>query len=231
MRLFLHSGGAFQAARDEVRDFVPTSTRVTFVPYALHDVDAYVEMVRTAMGTWGYEVAGVHEGGDPRRAIREADLIFVGGGNTFRLLTRLVELDLLEPIRRRIAEGVPYMGSSAGSNLACATIMTTNDMPIVYPPTFEALGLVPFQINPHYLDPDPDSTFQGETRERRILEYHEMNERPVIGLREGSLLRREGDSLELRGSIGARLFRRGVEPAEHLPGDRLDFLLRDPVHA
>ncbi len=231
MRLFLHSGGAFQQARDEVISFVPPSTKVTFVPYALHDLDAYVGMVRAAMGTWGYEVEGTHEHDDPRQAIRDADLIFVGGGNTFRLLTRLVELDLMDPIRERAAAGVPYMGSSAGSNMACATIMTTNDMPIVYPPTFDALGLVPFQINPHYQDPDPDSTFQGETRERRILEYHEMNVRPVIGLREGSLLRREGDQLELRGSIGARLFRRGEEPVECVPGDRLDVLLQDAVRA
>ena len=109
--------------------------------------------------------------------------------------------------------------------MACPTIMTTNDMPIVYPPTFEALGLIPFQINPHYMDPDPDSNHKGETREQRLTEYHEMNPLPVIGLREGSLVRREGDELELRGTVGARLFLQGREAEEHMPGDRLDFLL------
>ena len=229
MRLFLHSGGAFREAESEIHAFVPGPRRIAFVPYALDDLDAYTEMVANVMGPWGYEVEGVHAHGDPRRAILDAQTIFVGGGNTFRLLTRMVEHDLLDLLRERVEAGVPDMGSSAGSNLACATIMTTNDMPIVYPPSFDALGLVPFQINPHYLDADPNSTHKGETREQRLREYHEMNELPVVGLREGSLLRREGDTLELRGSIGARLFLRGQEPIEHVPGDRLDFLLQDGV--
>jgi len=225
MRLWLHSGGAFREAGKDVVDFLGATKRILFVPYALDDLDAYVGKVRGYTEPWGLTIESVHEADDPHAAVRDAASIFVGGGNTFRLLTRMIALDLLRPIRERVLDGLPYLGSSAGSNLACPTIMTTNDMPIVYPPTFEALGLVPFQINPHYLDPDPDSTHQGETREQRLVEYHEMNDRPVIGLREGSFLRREGDTLALGGTVGARLFRRGHEPEEHVPGDRLDFLL------
>ncbi len=230
MRLWLHSGGTFREAADEVRYFLGEERRVCFVPYAGGDLDAYVGKVREVMGAWGFEVTSTHEASDPRQAIADAPAIFVGGGNTFRLVTRLMELGLMEPIREAALAGVPYMGSSAGSNMACPTIMTTNDMPIVYPPTFAALDLVPFQINPHYQDTDPESTHKGETREQRINEYHQMNAHPVVGLREGSLLLRDGDTLELRGSVGARLFRQRQEPTEHLPGERLDSLLA-PVSA
>ncbi len=225
MRLWLHSGGAFREAGDEVRDFLGATHRVLFVPYAIHDLDDYLEKVRGLMEPWGFTVDSTHETDDPQAAIADAEAIFVGGGNTFRLLDRCIAMDLMDPIRERVAAGVPYMGSSAGSNMASPTIMTTNDMPIVYPPTFEALDLIPFQINPHYVDTDPESTHKGETREQRLNEYHEMNELFVLGLREGSLVRREGDEVELRGTIGARLFRQGQEAEEYVPGDRLDFLL------
>ncbi len=158
----------------------------------------------------------------------EAEAISVGGGNTFRLLSALVELDLVEPIRRRVAGGMPYIGTSAGSNVACQSIKTTNDMPIVYPPTFDGLALVPFNLNPHYLDPDPNSSHMGETRETRIREFHELNEEPVLGLREGAMLRVEGERAELRGLRGSRLFRRGQEAQEYQPGDDLSFLLGPP---
>jgi len=148
------------------------------------------------------------------------------GGNTFRLLDELYRHDLIEPLRRRVEAGMPYMGSSAGSGVACVTIRTTNDMPIVQPPSFAALALVPFNVNAHYLDADPSSRHMGETREQRIAEFHEMNAPPVIGLREGALLRIEGDSLVLLGSSGARLFERGREPREYRPPARLDELLR-----
>jgi dipeptidase E len=201
-------------------------TRLLFVPYALHDLDAYTGLVRERVGTWGLEITGIHETPDAVRAVEDAPGLLMGGGNTFRLLLRLIEHGLVDPIRERVRTGMPYVGASAGSNVACPTIMTTNDMPIVRPPTFRALGLVPFQINPHYLDPDPDSTHQGETRETRIREYHEMNDLPVIGLREGSMLVRDDDALLLQGTIGARLFLPGREPVEHVPGDRLDHLLQ-----
>ena len=195
------------------------------MPYALDDLNDYLAKIRGLMEPWGFTVDSTHEADDPAEAVRAAEAIFVGGGNTFRLLTRLIAMDLLDPLRERVRDGVPYLGSSAGSNMACPTIMTTNDMPIVYPPTFEALDLVPFQINPHYMDVDPDSTHKGETREQRLFEYHEMNPLPIVGLREGSLVRREGNELELRGTVGARLFQQGREPEEYMPGDRLDFLL------
>ena len=167
--------------------------------------------------SWGWRLDSLHEARDKEQAILRAEAIFCGGGNTFRLLDALYELDLLSPIRRRVSEGMPYVGASAGSNLACPTIKTTNDMPIVEPLSFDALGLVPFQINPHYLDPVPGSTHMGETRETRIREFHEENETPVVGLREGAMLRVEGDSVELRGRAGARIFRRGEEPVEVTP--------------
>jgi dipeptidase E len=137
-------------------------------------------------------------------------------------LKTLYDLELLDAIRARVEEGMPYMGASAGSNIAAPTIRTTNDMPIVEPPSFEALGLVPFQINPHYLDADPSSTHMGETREERILQFLEENATPVVGIREGSLLHVENGTCTLRGNAGARLFRRGVAPVELAPESKVD---------
>jgi dipeptidase E len=151
--------------------------------------------------------------------------MFIGGGNTFRLLDTLYVEGLIEPIRRRVAGGMPYMGTSAGSNVAGATIRTTNDMPIVQPPTFEALGLVDFQINPHFVDADPDSTHKGETREQRLAEFHEENETPVVAIREGTALVVEDDRVTLVGERGGRLFLRG-RPTEDCPdGTRIDGLI------
>jgi dipeptidase E len=177
----------------------------------------------------GYAVDSLHEAADPRAAVQSAQAYFVGGGNTFRLLDCLYRLEVLELMRERVAAGTPYMGSSAGSNLACVTIRTSNDMPIVQPPSFDALALVPFNLNCHYLDPDPESTHQGETRELRIQEFHEENHPHVLGLREGCMLRIENGQVQLKGTTPARLFARGQEPREFTPGDRLDFLL-DPPH-
>ncbi len=166
----------------------------------------------------GYGLDSLHEASDPREAIERAEAIFCGGGNTFRLLKALHEMGTLPLIERRVKDGIVYAGASAGLNLACPTIRTTNDMPIVQPPSFDALGLVRFQINPHYIDPAPGSTHMGETRETRVREFHEENEAPVAGLREGAILRVEGASIALKGVAGARIFRRGLEPIEFLPG-------------
>lgn len=201
-------------AGEEIRDFLGGIERVLFVPFALSNHDAYTERVRLRLNQMGYQVKPLQQAPEAREAIRSADAIFIGGGNTFRLLKRLYDLDLLTAIRERVEAGVPYIGSSAGSNVAGPTICTTNDMPIVEPPSFAALGLVPFQINPHYLDPDPSSTHMGETREERILQFLEENETPVIGLREGAWLRVERGQTLLGGAAGARLFRRGYPPAE-----------------
>ena len=212
-------------AFEELRDLLAGARRVLFIPYALKDRDGYALKARAAFAEIGLELDSLHAADDPRRAVAHAEAIFCGGGNTFRLLATLYREDLVEPIRRRALEGMPYSGASAGSNVACLSIRTTNDMPIVQPPTFNALALVPFQINPHYLDPDPGSTHMGETRETRIREFHEENAVPVVGLREGAMLRVDGDAVELRGRAGARIFRRGKEPEEVAPGTRLDALL------
>jgi dipeptidase E len=211
-----HCGAAIE------RVLQPSVARVLFVPYALRDRDAYAARVRDRFAQLGFEVDSIHESPDgPAAAVMRAQAIFIGGGNTFRLLDALWRLDLIDPIRRRARGGTPYIGSSAGSNVACITIKTTNDMPIVQPPTFDALGLVPFNINPHYLDPDPQSTHMGETREERILQFHEENEPPVVGLREGAWLEADERGVRLEGAAGARLFRRGQAPVEYPAGTRL----------
>jgi len=194
------------------------ASKVLFVPDALFDRDGYAEKARTAFSAMGLGLDSIHHSPDPVAAVGNAEGIFIGGGNTFRLLKALYDHDLIDPIRRRVLAGMPYLGTSAGSNVACPTIMTTNDMPIVYPPSFDALGLVPFQINAHYLDPDPDSTHMGETRETRIREFHEQNSTPVVALREGAMLEVAGDRTVLQGETGGRLFRRSQDPLECLPG-------------
>ena len=200
--------------------------KVQFVPYALHDLDAYAAKARTAFEKVGLEVSSLHESGDPKSAAEEADGFFVGGGNTFRLLKNLQEQGLLEIIRRRVAEeGIPYAGASAGSNIACPTISTTNDMPIVQPASFDALELVSFQINPHYIDPDPLSRHMGETRPQRITEYHEENHRPVLGMFEGSWIVVDDTRITLHGLAGARVFRRGEDSIALDPGADLSELL------
>lgn len=199
---------------------------VLFVPFALKDHDAYAAKVRAAFEGMGFGLESLHEAADSIAAIEKAEAIFTGGGNTFRLLDTVQRMELIEPIRARVAAGMPYTGASAGTNLACPTIRTTNDMPIVEPASFDALGLIPFQINPHYLDPDPSSTHKGETREERLAQYHEENNLPVVGLREGTMLWVEGEAVTLKGSKPARIFRRGQEPVEVEAGSELGGLLR-----
>jgi dipeptidase E len=220
-----HPTGYLDHAEPEIQDFLGATRRVLFFPWALRDLDGYAAKVRERLGRTDFDVDSAHEAPDPVRAVEDAEAVFVGGGNTFRLLKKMYELDLLVPLRRRVREGMPYIGSSAGSNVAGATIRSTNDMPIVEPPSLSALGIVPFCLNPHYLDPDPTSTHKGETREERIAQFHEENEESVVGLREGAMLRIEGGTVTLRGDARARLFRKGEPAAEFDPGDRLDFLL------
>jgi dipeptidase E len=218
----LHGSGYLDHAEPEIRDFLDDLKHVLFVPFALFARDKYAATARARFEKMGYELTSIHTASDPVQAVKETDAMFIGGGNTFRLLKTLYEFDLLDVIRERINAGMPYIGSSAGSNMACPTIRTTNDMPIVQPPSFNALGLVSFQINPHYLDPDPNSKHKGETREERIIQFLEENDTPVVGLREGAMLRVENGEITLRGSTGARIFRRGFEPIEMLPGAKLD---------
>jgi dipeptidase E len=221
----LYGSGYLDHAAAEIRDFLGNLPRVAFVPFALHDLDGYTATARDRFRAMGYELTSVHAAADARKALNDSNAVFIGGGNTFRLLKALYDFDFLGTIRRLVNDGMPYIGSSAGANVAAPTIKTTNDMPIVQPPSFEALGLVPFQINPHYLDPDPDFRHMGETREVRIMQFLEEDSTPVVGLREGAMLRIEGSSTTLKGSTGARIFRKGLEPVEMKPGDRLDQLL------
>jgi dipeptidase E len=204
----------------------PSVRRVLFVPYAAFDRDAYAAAVGPRFEKMGFGLDSIHDApGGPVAAVMRADAFFVGGGNTFRLVDALWREGLIEPIRQRVRADAPYVGASAGSNVACPSIRTTNDMPIIEPPTFEALGLVPFQINPHYQEPQPGSTHMGETRATRIAEFHEENDLPVVGLREGAWLAVDGAAVTLGGSAGARLFRRGQPASEFGAGARLDFLL------
>ena len=221
MRLLLisssvvHGYGYLDHAETELRRILEGRRTVAFVPFAQQNHGAYTERVRERLAAMNVEVTQVRSRAD----VDNAEAIFIGGGNTFRLLKALYDGGYLAAIRHRVRiEGAPYIGSSAGTNVATVSIRTTNDMPIVYPPSFDALGFVPFQINPHYLDPDPNSTHKGETREDRIREFLEENETPVVGLREGSMLRVDDDSVTLVGDKPARIFRRGHEPLELEPG-------------
>jgi len=221
----VHGTGYLDHAEAEIRGALGSLPRVLFVPHALKDMDAYAAKARARFAAMGYAFDSLHDAPSPRGALLEAPAVFVGGGNTFRLLAEMCRLGTMDVLRRRVAEGMPYVGASAGSNLACPTIKTTNDMPIVEPPSLEALGLVPFQINAHYVDADPASSHMGETREERLRQFHEENEVPVVGLREGAILRVEGDRVLLRGTAGARIFRRGRDPVEASPGASIEALL------
>ena len=218
----LHGSGYLDHAEQELRDTLASIKRVLFVPFALYDRDAYTATARARFAVMGYELDSVHEAADAVKAVEVAEAIFIGGGNTFRLLDSLYRSNLLPPIRRRVAEGMLYIGSSAGSVVAAPTIKTTNDMPIVQPPTFDSLGLINFQINAHYLDPDPNSTHMGETREERLNQFLEENATPVVGLREGCMIRVEQGVHQLKGRTSARIFRRGSAPVEVAPGSTID---------
>ncbi|MBI3448291.1 MAG: dipeptidase PepE [Acidobacteria bacterium] len=210
--------GYLDHAIEGLRDHLAGVKRLAFVPFALRDHAAYGAKVRDRLAPLGIDVTTLLAGLRDARTVEEADAIFIGGGNTFRLLDRLIATGLLAPIRREALAGKPYVGASAGTVVSGPTIRTTNDMPIVHPPTLDALALVPFQINCHYLDADPRSTHMGETRETRLREFHEENDTPVVGLREGAWLRVVGECATLCGTTGARLFVKGEAPRELASG-------------
>jgi len=220
-----HGQGYLDHAMPAVLDFLGPARQLVFVPFALREHEAYTARVRRRFETEGIDVRGVRPEGSEAAVVDAAQALFVGGGNTFRLLDTLQRTGLLEAIRRRARRGTPYLGASAGTNVAAPTIKTTNDMPIVQPAGFAALDLVPFQINPHYVDPDPSSRHMGETREERLREFLEENDAVVVALREGAWLRVEERRATLGGSRGARIFRRGRDPQEAAPGAALDALL------
>jgi len=220
----LYGSGYLDHAAAEICDFLGDLKHVLFIPFALYDRDAYAATAKERFSRMGYDLTSVHTATNPVQAVNSTDAIFIGGGNTFRLLKCLYDFNVLEAIRRRVLDGMPYVGSSAGSNVAGPTIKTTKDMPIVQPPSFDALGLVPFQISPHFQDPDPNSTHMGETQEDRILQFLEENDTPVAGLREGAMVRVENGTTTLKGSSGARIFRKGQAPVETTPLSVLDDL-------
>lgn len=213
----LHGGSYLEYLLPTLKTHFAGCNNLLFIPYARPggiSHDDYTQKVADTFATIGINVKGVHEFDNPVEAVQNAEAIFTGGGNTFLLVTQLYETGVMDAIRKVVNSGTPYLGSSAGSNICGMTMQTTNDMPIIYPPSFDTLGFVPFNINPHYLDPMPDSTHMGETRETRIKEFHQFNAQPVVGLREGSWLDVQEEIITLKGDLPARIFRQGQEPEE-----------------
>lgn len=223
----LHGQDYLEYIIPELKKHFSGCSEILFIPYArpggiTHD--DYTNLARKAFKKAGFKVKGIHEFENAADAVAGAEGIFTGGGNTFLLVEQLYNHNLLVPLNKAIDKGTPYLGTSAGTNIAGLTMKTTNDMPIVYPPSFKTLGFVPFNINPHYLDPDPNSTHKGETRETRIKEFHQFNTPPVVGIREGSWLEVKGKNITLKGAISARVFEAGKEAYEVEPETLLNDL-------
>ncbi|MFK8280498.1 dipeptidase PepE [Capnocytophaga canimorsus] len=214
----IYGGKYLEYLHQEMGDFFQGINTVLFVPFARPSGishDAYTEIAQNGFKAIGKKVIGLHTFADPIAAIEQAEAIFVGGGNTFLLVKQLYEFDVMKALRQAIDLGTPYMGSSAGSNIVGQTMQTTNDMPIVYPPSFKTLGVLPFNLNPHYLDPQPELKHMGETREIRIKEFLQQSDLSVVGLREGSWLRVIGEEILLKGGLTARIFSKNQAPYEH----------------
>lgn len=200
---------------------------ILFIPYARPggiSHEEYTQKVRLAFESINISVKGIHEFENPEDAVKNAQGIFTGGGNTFLLVSQLYKNNIMQLLSETIKNGTPYLGTSAGSNICGLSMQTTNDMPIVYPPSFQTLGLISFNLNPHYLDPQEKSTHMGETRETRIKEFHAFNAIPVLGLREGSWLEVRGEKITLKGNLSARLFQQNRVPQELLPESDLSNL-------
>jgi len=223
----VHGSDYLDYILDELTEFFKNTNTILFIPYARPSGishNNYTEKVSEAFAKINKTVKGIHEFENPIEAVKQAKAIFVGGGNTFVLTYQLYKNNLIEVLQTSIKNGTPYLGTSAGSNICGLTIKTTNDMPIVYPPSFNALAIVPFNINPHYLDPDTGSKHMGETRETRIKEFHGFNTPPVVGLREGSWLQVTGSSIILKGPLTARIFEHNKLPYELESGTELNNL-------
>ncbi|MGL5111905.1 MAG: dipeptidase PepE [Flavobacterium sp.] len=213
----LHNGEYLEYLLPELKSHFDLCKTILFIPFArpggiTHE--EYTAKVKLAFAKIDLLVKGIHEFEDAKKAVQEAEGIFTGGGNTFLLVTQLYQHDVMQVLSETIKKGTPYLGTSAGSNICGLSMQTTNDMPIVYPPSFQTLGILPFNLNPHYLDPMPNSTHMGETRETRIKEFHAFNALPVLGLREGSWLEVQGNSVQLKGNWSARLFQQNQKPIE-----------------
>ncbi|MBA6154957.1 dipeptidase PepE [Tenacibaculum sp. S7007] len=213
----VHGSGYLEYILPPLSTFFKEVKTILFIPYARPggiSYDDYTEIAKKAFNKIDKRVIGIHEFENPKEAIKQAEGIFTGGGNTFELVNQLYKNDIVDTLKETVDSGTPYLGTSAGSNICGVTMMNTNDMPIVYPPSFKTLGLIPFNINAHYLDPIKGSTHMGETRETRIKEYHVFNETAVLGLREGSWLEVKGESIVLKGNLTARLFKKDKTPVE-----------------
>jgi len=223
----LHGGDYLEYLLPTLAIHFKNCETIVFIPYARPggmSHDEYTDRVRVAFAKIDKKIIGLHEFENPIEAIEMAEGIFTGGGNTFLLVTQLYQNNVMEVLAKTIQKGTPYLGSSAGSNITGISMQTTNDMPIIYPPSFKTLGAIPFNLNPHYLDADLQSKHMGETRETRIKEFHAFNSLPVLGLREGSWLDVKGNQIILKGSLTARLFRQNQNPEELAPETDLGFL-------
>ncbi|MCH3884909.1 dipeptidase PepE [Tenacibaculum aquimarinum] len=213
----VHGSGYLAYLLPTLKDFFSQAETILFIPYARPGgipYDYYTEIAANAFAKIDKKVIGIHQFENPKEAIESAEGIFTGGGNTFELVNQLYKNDVLLTLKQTLEHGTPYLGTSAGSNICGVTMMNTNDMPIVYPPSFNTMALIPFNINAHYLDPIEGSTHMGETRETRIKEYHVFNKTAVLGLREGSWLEVKNEKITLRGNLTARLFQQNQNPIE-----------------
>jgi dipeptidase E len=223
----LHGGDYLEYLLPTLEDHFSNCETIVFIPYARPggmSHDEYTERVASAFSKINKKIVGLHTFENPIEGIQNAEGIFTGGGNTFLLVTQLYENNVMAILSKAIENGTPYLGSSAGSNITGVSMQTTNDMPIIYPPSFKTLGAIPFNLNPHYLDADLQSKHMGETRETRIKEFHAFNSIPVLGLREGSWLDVKGEEIILKGELSARLFRQNQKPEELNPETNLSFL-------
>ncbi|MBT8268581.1 MAG: dipeptidase PepE [Flavobacteriaceae bacterium] len=221
----VHGSGFLEYLYDELIASFDGIDHVLFIPYARPSglsYEDYTSKAKLAFKKININLTGIHEQQNPENAIKSAKGIFIGGGNTFVLTKTLYDNNLIPVLKEVVETGTPYLGTSAGSNICGQTIGTTNDMPIVYPPSFIGLGLIPYNINSHYLDPDPGSTHMGETRETRINEFHVFNEIPVIGLREGSWIKLKGSEIKLQGNKTARVFAPGIPAFEISSGSQIE---------
>jgi dipeptidase E len=223
----LHGGDYLEYLLPELRLHFEHCKTILFIPFARPSGishEEYTAKVALAFAKINKKVNGIHEFEDFSEAIKNAEGIFTGGGNTFLLVAKLYETNIMSVLADAVKDGIPYLGTSAGSNICGLTMQTTNDMPIIYPPSFETLGLIPFNLNPHYLDSDTQTKHMGETRETRINEFHSFDSIPVLGLREGSWLDVKGDAIRLKGLLTARLFRQHQTPVEIESETDLNFL-------
>jgi dipeptidase E len=223
----VHGKAYLEYILPELANFFKDVSELLFIPYARPggiSYDEYTQVAKKGFKSLGIKVRGIHEFSNPNEAVKNAEAIFVGGGNTFELVNQLYVHDLLVVIKQVVEDGTPYFGTSAGSNITGVSMKTTNDMPIVYPPSFDTLQLINFNLNPHYLDPDPNSTHMGETRETRIKEFHQFNKTPVLGLREGSWVEVQGKKIILRGTLSARLLLKDTLPKELPTNSDVSFL-------